>query len=150
MESVRLESSYVRRAGPLGRARPLLLSGAGNDPTCPKGVMHHRPANPRPPPCEILIHHNHIDRPTDPADRIGIAQANRHGDAVLNIVLNHQEVQIAVRCELATARLSPVGEVEHEQPSVLRPRQAAPIYHTAELRQNGSHVVSGGAAAGSP
>ncbi len=58
--------------------------------------MDHRPANLRPPLREILIHHNHIDRPADPADRI--AQADGLGDAILDVALNDQEVQIAVAC----------------------------------------------------
>jgi hypothetical protein len=64
--------------------------------------MDHRPANLRPPLREILIHHNHIDRPPDPPDRI--AQTNRLGDAVLDVALNDQEVQIAVACQLAARR----------------------------------------------
>jgi hypothetical protein len=76
----------------------------GNDPTLPESVMHHRPANLRPPLREILIHHDHIDRPADPADRI--AQADRLGDTVLNVALYNQEVQIAVACEFATRRRS--------------------------------------------
>ncbi len=62
--------------------------------------MDHRPANLRPPLREILIHHDHIDRPADPTDCI--AQADGLGDAVLDVALNHQKVEIAVACELAT------------------------------------------------
>ena len=62
--------------------------------------MDHRPANLPAPLCEILVHHDHIDRPADPADCI--AQADRLGDAVLDIALDDQEVQIAIACELAT------------------------------------------------
>jgi hypothetical protein len=62
--------------------------------------MDHRPANLRSPLREILIHHDHIDRPADAADRV--AQANCLGDAVLDITLDDQEVQVAVACELAT------------------------------------------------
>jgi len=62
--------------------------------------MDHRPPNLRSPLREFLVHHDHIDRPADPAD--GIAQANRLGDAVLDIALDDQEVQVAVACELAT------------------------------------------------
>src|ERR1700761_9346558 len=74
--------------------------GAGNDSTLPKGVMHHRPANLRSPLREILIPHDYIDWPADASDRI--AKANCLSDAVVDIALNDQEVQIAVRCELAT------------------------------------------------
>ena len=61
--------------------------------------MDHRPANLRPPLREILIHHDHIDRPADAAD--SITQPDGLGDAVLDIALDDQEVQIAVACELA-------------------------------------------------
>lgn len=61
--------------------------------------MDHGPANLRPPFSEILIHHDHVDRPADPAD--SIAQADGLGDAVLDVALDDQEVQIAVACELA-------------------------------------------------
>jgi hypothetical protein len=62
--------------------------------------MDHRPANLRPPLHEILVHHDHIDRPADSTDRI--AQADGLGDAVLDVALNHQKVEIAVACEFAT------------------------------------------------
>lgn len=61
--------------------------------------MDHRPANLRSPFSEILIHHDHIDRPADPAD--GIAQPDGLGNAVLDVALDDQEVQIAVACELS-------------------------------------------------
>ena len=61
--------------------------------------MDHRPANLRPPFSEILIHHDHVDRPADPAD--GIAQTDGLCDAVLDVALDDQEVQIAVARELA-------------------------------------------------
>lgn len=63
--------------------------------------MDHRPANLRPPLREILIHHDHIDRPADPTDCI--AQADGLGDAVLDVALNHQKVEIAVACEFAAS-----------------------------------------------
>ncbi len=66
--------------------------------------MDHRPANLRPPLCEVLIHHDHIDWPPNPPDRI--TQADRLRDAILDVTLNDQEVQIAVACELATRRRS--------------------------------------------
>jgi hypothetical protein len=78
--------------------------GTGNDSALLKGVMDHRPANLPAPLCEILVHHDHIDRPADPADCI--AQADRLGDAVLDIALDDQEVQIAVACKLAARRRS--------------------------------------------
>jgi hypothetical protein len=62
--------------------------------------MDHRPANLPASLREILVHHDHVDRPADPAD--GIAKTDCLGDAVLDIVLNDQEVQIAVARELAT------------------------------------------------
>jgi hypothetical protein len=62
--------------------------------------MNHRPANLRPPLRKILIHHDHIDRPANPSNRI--AQADRLGNAVLDVTLDNQEVQIAIACELAT------------------------------------------------
>lgn len=60
--------------------------------------MNHRPANLRPPIRQRLVHHNHIHRPADPAD--SIAQANGLGDAVLDLALDDQEVQIAVARKL--------------------------------------------------
>ncbi len=62
--------------------------------------MDHRPANLPTSLCEILVHHDHIDRPADAAD--SITQPDSLGDAVLDIALDDQEVQIAVACELAT------------------------------------------------
>lgn len=44
-------------------------------------MMDHRPADLRSPLRKILIHHNHIDRPANPAYRI--AQADGLGDAAL-------------------------------------------------------------------
>lgn len=56
--------------------------------------MDHRPTNLPTPLREILVHHDHIDRPADAAD--SITQPDSLGDAVLNIALDDQEVQIAV------------------------------------------------------
>ncbi len=78
--------------------------------------MDHRPANLRPPFGQILIHHDHIDRPSDPAD--GIAQADGLDDTVLDVALDDQEVQIAVACELAVCCLP---EQDHPGPETLRP-----------------------------
>ncbi len=64
--------------------------------------MDHRPADLRSPLRKILIHHNHIDRPANPAYRI--AQADGLGYAVLDVALDDQEVEVAVVCEFATCR----------------------------------------------
>lgn len=60
--------------------------------------MDHRPANLPTSLRKILVHHDHIDRPADAAD--SITQPDSLGDAVLDIALDDQEVQIAVACEL--------------------------------------------------
>lgn len=61
--------------------------------------MDHRPANLPTSVRKILVHHDHIDRPPDAAD--SVTQPDSLGDAVLDIALDDQEVQIAVACELA-------------------------------------------------
>ncbi len=61
--------------------------------------MDHRPANLPTSLREILVHHDHIDWPADAAD--SVTQPDSLGDAVLDITLDDQEVQIAVACELA-------------------------------------------------
>jgi predicted RNase H-like HicB family nuclease len=102
--------------------------------------MDHRPANLRPPLREILIHHNHIDRPADPADRI--AQANRLGDPVLDIALNDQEVQIAVACEFAT-RCRAEQDHPGRRPSSIR--EALPSHLDQLLRCHDQDSVLAGA-----
>jgi hypothetical protein len=93
--------------------------GAGNDPALPEGVMDHRPANSCPPPREILVHHDHIDRSTDPSD--SVTQTDSLRDAVLNITLNDQEVQVTVGREF-TARCRP--EQDHLGRGSCSPRKA--------------------------
>jgi hypothetical protein len=66
--------------------------------------MDHRPANLRSPLREILVHHDHIDWSANSPD--SVTQTDGLRDAVLNVTLNDQEVQIAVGREL-TARCRP-------------------------------------------
>ena len=62
--------------------------------------MNHRPTHLRTTRGQLLIHHDHIDRPADPAD--SIAQTHSLSDAILNTTLDHQEVQVAVPRQLTT------------------------------------------------
>lgn len=103
--------------------------------------MDHRPANLRSPLREILIHHDHIDRPADPTDRI--AQADGLGDAVLDVALNHQKVQIAVACEFAT-RCRPEQDHPGMRPSSLRETLASQLDQL--LRSHSQDSLPAGAA----
>lgn len=87
--------------------------------------MDHRPANLRPPLREILLHHNRIDRPADATDRI--AQANRLGDAVLDVALDDQEVQVAVACEFAPC-CRPEQDHPGRRPSSVREALSCPSW----------------------
>ncbi len=62
-------------------------------------MMNHRPTHLAPPGRQILVHHDHVDRPADTAD--SVAEANSLSDTVLDIALYDQEVQIAVARELS-------------------------------------------------
>jgi hypothetical protein len=103
--------------------------------------MDHRPANLRPPLREILIHHDHIDRPADPTDRI--AEADGLGDAVLDVALNHQKVEIAVACELAT-RCRPEQDHPGRRPSSIRETLASQLDQL--LRSHDQDSLPAGAA----
>jgi hypothetical protein len=63
-------------------------------------MMDHRPPDLASPGRQILVHHDHVDRPADATD--SVAQANSLSDTVLDVALDDQEVQIAVARELPT------------------------------------------------
>jgi len=63
--------------------------------------MNHRPAYPPATGRQLRVYHDHIDRPTDSANRI--AQAHGLSDAIVHFGLDHKEVQIAVLSQLPTS-----------------------------------------------
>ena len=63
--------------------------------------MNHRSAHLPATGSQLLVYHDHVDRPADSAN--GIAQAHGLSDAVIHLGLDHKEVQVAVFCQLSAS-----------------------------------------------